>query len=68
MLLFCLANALWVGLVANALELGENQRFQAMVAPLHLLLIAWMAEQGVQRWLRRRTPEGVATEGAGGST
>ncbi len=60
-LLFCLASALWVGVVANALELGENQRFHAMVAPLHFLLIGWMLERAVQRWQARRR----AARGAG---
>ena len=67
-LLFCMGNALWVGLVANALELGENQRFHAMVAPLHVLLIGWMLERAVQRRSRRRakralSPPEVAARG-----
>lgn len=38
-LLYCMLNIGWVALLANAVELGENQRFQVMVAPLHFALI-----------------------------
>ncbi len=40
LLLYCLVNAAWVAVVANAVDLGENQRFHALVAPLHFTLIA----------------------------
>ncbi len=46
-LLFCALAALWVALVGNVLELDENQRFHAMVEPLHVVLIAWMIERSV---------------------
>jgi hypothetical protein len=59
-LLFCVANALWVGVVANAVELGENQRFHAMVEPLHWVLVAWAFECV---WLGRRSREQAANEG-----
>lgn len=58
-LLYCLANAAWIAGVANALELGENQRFQVMAEPLHVVLIAWAGEWAWRHgWPRRRPRSG----------
>ena len=40
-LVFCSGTTLWVALVGNALELGENNRFRYMVEPLVLAQMAW---------------------------
>lgn len=53
-LLYCLANAAWIAGVANAVELGENQRFQVMAEPLQLVLIAWAGECAWRKGLAKR--------------
>jgi hypothetical protein len=39
--LYLLLNVLYVALVGNALEVGENNRFRFMIDPLALALLAW---------------------------
>ena len=38
-LAYCLGTAVWVGVLANAVELDENQRFAVLVAPIQLAVI-----------------------------
>jgi len=52
-LAFCLFNVVFVSLVANAFESGENNRFRVAIEPLVVVLIAFSAS----RLAARRQPE-----------
>lgn len=51
LLLFASGTTLYVAIVGNALELGENNRFRFMVEPLVFAMIAWLLD-GLRRGRR----------------
>jgi hypothetical protein len=51
--LFLLANTVYLSLVANALEISENNRFRFVIDPLLLALLGLLLDRGL-RGLRRR--------------
>jgi hypothetical protein len=53
-LAFCLFNVAFMSLAANALEVGENNRFRAPIEPLVVALVAFAASDGHRRWRDRR--------------
>ncbi len=55
-LLFILFNVLYVAVVANLGEYGENNRFRMMIEPLVWVALAAAAQQGIERLRARRAP------------
>lgn len=51
-LLFCVGTVIWVALVGNFLEVGENNRFRFLTAPLVAILCGFVLEHGL-RWVLR---------------
>jgi hypothetical protein len=57
-LVFCAFNTVWVPVVANALELGENNRFRVLVEPLALVVVAAFLRSALARRKRREPSTG----------
>jgi hypothetical protein len=49
-LLIIIVTILWVALVGNALDIGENYRFRFMIDPFHYLLLALLLTRLCSRW------------------
>jgi hypothetical protein len=52
---FILCTILYVAVVGNAIEIGENNRFRYMVDPLFIILLASSLTRGYRDRLRRRS-------------
>jgi hypothetical protein len=49
-LLFAGGTALWVGIVSNLVETGENNRFRVMIDPLVVVLVAFAVSDLARRY------------------
>lgn len=49
---FLVLNVIWIVVVGNAVELGENNRFRFVADPLCLALLGLFIQDRASRWRR----------------